>query len=243
MVDPTGHSMQGLSQELAKLKNQRYIAYQQKNRLRPLLRESYANKNYVMYDLYADSYLHYGIIVEKLNMQIAEKQREYDQFKDLQTKIDKKQYDKIDQNNYPGIPLFKKNISETGCGYIAAIIADSMLGGDVDVHDAYLYFNQPQNEIFGQSAISPFSIHRYLYDRGYEVNMFDPDPLPNSVYIACYHWANKEGENWHYIAYGTDENGRITPYNAVKKDVTSKNFSELWDNEDMTFLFGNTRYN
>ena len=100
----------------------------------------------------------------------------------------------------------------------AAIIAASIMGANVDAHDAYLYFDKSENELLGTGAIRPSVVNAYMIDQGFYPESSDFNMIPNGTYITYYNW-KKDGETgWHYQCFTANEDKLITCYNEYKLD-------------------------
>jgi RHS repeat-associated protein len=241
-IDPTGHSIQSLQNELDELKRQRKIRIQFRDGYRRMMNEYAAEGNWEMYDLVKGGWLRNRQIVKDLNAKIIPMEKELAALKDLQYKIDNGQYDQIDQHDYEDLPLFDdNNVSDNGCGMIAAIIAASKLDAKIDVHDAYLYFNKPENELFDTGAFHPAAVSGYLMEQGYYPEGGSYDMEADSVYITYFAWKSDISgvtyKGWHYMCLTTDANGDITGYNRHNQ-TPYQSYGEFANDHGATFTPG-----
>jgi len=92
----------------------------------------YKSKNEKLYNMANNGMKKY---VEKYSatiQEVSKKQKEYDDFSKLQRLIDSNRFGDIKQEDYKNISLFgHSSISESGCGYIATVIAAKLLGENV----------------------------------------------------------------------------------------------------------------
>ncbi|MGI6161076.1 MAG: RHS repeat-associated core domain-containing protein [Christensenellales bacterium] len=240
-IDPTGHSMESLEKEIAHLKVLWNISIGWCFSYGKLLEQYGEAEDYRMYMFAAKKWHEHNNRANELKEQIGIMEREYAQLLDLQNKLDKKKYDKINQHDYTGLSLFDHStVAASGCGMIAAVITASALGSDIDAHDAYMYFNRQGNQILKTGAIRPSVISNYLLDQGYYSSVADPTNMAaDSVFITYYAWKLTDSDgtmqkDWHYISLVTDPSGGITGYNPSNK-YPYTSLKEFLDKEGVTY--------
>lgn len=185
------------------------------------LMSKYYNRNFKEYIWNRNIYYYY---TDKIK-EIEKREKEINDELKWQGMVNRGAYKEIDQKNFNNIPLFNGTVAKTGCGIVAAVNLASMSGVDVDVDEALKYFNQPENRYNKAGAVRPSAITAYLYTKGLQTESSNYLNLQNnSMYIIAYKWIkpikNEAGEitkesDYHYAAFTTDSEGKITVYNVV----------------------------
>ena len=248
-IDPTGHTLQELSDEIMALVNKKTSSYSRLYWLRDRRDEAEENGKINAYNYYKKAFSKALDECADISWQLRAKRDEYRAISDWQNKIDNKEYSKINQNSYAAIPLYGDNggtynVAKNGCGVVAAINAASIFGVDVDVHETLKQLGSPKNK-FVKGALNPLAISQFLSENGATPYSSNPQSInPNSTYITYYKWVDTEvrgGSNWHYICFTTDEFCNITPYNAITKK-SGLSWDEFYESEGIVFTPGFTQW-
>nr|WP_283243768.1 RHS repeat-associated core domain-containing protein [Guopingia tenuis] len=251
MVDPTGHSMKELELKLRLLKSQRNNAYSQIDRLRPLVTTSYNEKNYTMYNLYADSLYYYKKLVKSTEVAISLfEMTYYNQYKALQNDVTNGGTNLHQRKNaYKNLRFNNSTVGADGCGFIAAVKVDSLLGGEADVHDALAYFNEPGRNFPLTNAASEGAVRGYLTEKGYKQHSAaGAESLPNTIHIISYRWSFTEEErgeaSWgrHFACYVVNPNGSITVYNGSALEKEFNDYDSFYEDSGIDRVYYNNYY-
>ena len=247
MIDPTGHKIEDVRDEVFALAHQYSVASNRKSWLKT--QWDNATKGTDSYYYFKSAYSQAIDDCFDLSWALRAKRAEYNALVDLQNRIDSGDYKSIRQSYYSAIPLYgdsggQYNIAKNGCGIVAGIIAVSITGIDVDVHDAILQMGAAKNKII-QGAVNPIAVSEYLMQNGLTPNASNAQSLsPNSTYITYYKWVDdvdRKGSNWHYICFTTDSECNVTPYNAwcKKENISWEAFA---NEEGIVFQPGFTQW-
>ena len=246
MVDPTGHTIQEIQSELRQIRKDK-ARYEKLVADSGALMSKYYNRNFKEYIWNRNIYYYY---TDKIK-EIEKREKQINDEITWQNMLNRKAYKEIDQKKFSNIPMFEGNVARNGCGMVAATNIASMYGVDVDIDEAYKYFNQPQNKLLGWLAIRPSVVTQYLNSQGIKLESANGFEIQNnSTYLIAYEWVHyKEGEDgkrkrtadYHYAVFTTDSTGRVTPYNAGNID-SYNSFSDFATKENMhwDFIFGRT---
>ena len=126
------------------------------------LMSKYYNRNFKEYIWNRNIYYYY---TDKIK-EIEKREKQINDEITWQNMLNRKAYKEIDQKKFSNIPMFEGNVARNGCGMVAATNIASMYGVDVDIDEAYKYFNQPQNKLLGWLAIRPSVVTQYLNSQG-----------------------------------------------------------------------------
>ena len=224
-IDPTGHSREGLQRQINEYKAELKVLQLNKSSYAKGMQKYAEQGNWDAFKYLSQRNYEGNKRIEELNEKIASLEKQYEELGNLQNLIDTKQYDKISQFDYSNVPLYdNSSISSSGCGMIAAIIAESKLGGTVDVYDAYDYFNQPENQLFNTGAIGPYAVTSYLTERGYSVSPAGFELEPMGVFITYYQYTQNKTKVWHYVCLTTDITGAVQAHNNYNKHDSFRDF-------------------
>ena len=248
-IDPTGHSMEDLRNEVVELTHKRYLANSEVDTLRGKWYDAREKGLDGLAYYYKCAYSRALDDAFEIGYQYRRKKGEYMDYLNMQKLYDSGNYAQVNQKDYVFAPMFgengsKYNVANSGCGAVAAMNVVSALGGSVNVYDAISEMGKPSNNFGG--GVSLGAVDNYLKKNG--IIAVEGDDLhsfselkPNSTYITSYWWFLWEyfPGSGHYMCYTTDADCKITAYNNYGKFNTS---AEMRVKNDFLITLTDRRY-